>query len=400
MRVLQINSCNFGSTGGIMLNLAKVAREEGIDAYTAFPDSRSNEKKKTDKSIIIGNRYLRNLHLKLAQITGMNGCFSIFDTARFLRNVDKLKPDIIHLHNLHNCYINLPMLFQYIKRNKVKVVWTLHDCWAFTGQCPYFTMARCDKWKTGCSECSQYKKYPQSRVDRTDVMYRLKKKWFTGVRDMVIVTPSEWLADLVRQSFLKNYEVKVINNGIDLSVFRPVKSDFRKRYGLENKYVILGVASPWTERKGFDVFSELEKELDDRFRIVLVGVNDEQRAGLAENIIGINRTSNQAELAEIYSAADVFANPTREDNFPTVNIEAIACGTPVVTFDTGGSGEMIDKSCGSVVSCDDVAAFGQELCRVCEEKPYSEAACVLRAKQYDMKDKFREYVRLYVSLGE
>lgn len=378
-----------------MLNIANVARQEGNIAYISYPDSKSNRRKRVDSDILIGNRFARNIHLQLAKLTGFNGCFSILDTWRFLKKVNKIKPDIVHLHNLHNCYINLPLLFKYIKRHNIKTIWTLHDCWTFTGQCPYFTMAKCDKWKTGCHSCKQYKEYPQSNVDRTKTMYRLKKNWFTGVNDMMIVTPSHWLADLVKQSFLRDYTVKVINNGIDLSVFKPTESDFRQKYNLQDKYMVLGVASPWGKRKGLDVFSELAKRLDDRYRIVLVGLSKEQKESLPLNMIGLERTTNQTELAEIYSAADVFANPTREDNFPTVNIEALACGAPVVTFNMGGSPEMLDKNCGSVTDCDDIDAFEKEIRRICEDKPYSRENCLKRAKQFDMNDKFEEYVRLY-----
>lgn len=197
---------------------------------------------------------------------------------------------------------------------------------------------------------------------------------------------------------MKGYDVKVINNGINLSVFKPTESDFRKNYGLEDKYVILGVAASWGKRKGFDVFLELAKRFEDRFRIVLVGVSKEQKESLPPNIIGLERTANQTELAEIYTAADVFANPTREDNFPTVNIEALACGTPVVTFNTGGSPEIIDETSGSVTDCDDIDAFEKEIRNVCENKPYSIDNCLKRAKKFDMVDKFEEYVRLYETI--
>lgn len=398
MKIIEINSCNFGSTGGIMLNIADIARKEGHEVYVSYPDSNSNRKKQTDGDILIGNRFARNLHLQLAKLTGFNGCFSVFDTWRFLKKVDKIKPDIIHLHNLHNCYINLPMLFKYIKRRNIKAVWTLHDCWAFTGQCTYFTMAKCDKWKTGCYGCTQYKKYPECNVDRTKTMYKLKKKWFTGVKNITFITPSEWLADLVKQSFLKDYPVKVINNGIDLSVFKPTESDFREKHGLQNKYIVLGVASPWEKRKGFDVFLKLSERFDDKYKIVLVGLSKEQKENLPPNIIGFERTANQTELAQVYTTADVFANPTREDNFPTVNIEALACGTPVVTFKTGGSPEMIDENCGSVAACDDVDSFEKKIRFVCENKPYSRENCIKRAKKFDMNDKFEEYVRLYETI--
>ena len=262
-------------------------------------------------------------------------------------------------------------------------------------------MIGCDKWKTGCYGCPQYKEYPKSLFDNSKYMYRLKKKWFTGVENMTIVTPSEWLASLVKESYLKDYPVKVINNGIDLNVFKPAESNFREKYALENKYIVLGVAFGWGKRKGLDVFVELEKRFDkEKYKIVLVGTDDNIDKLLPDNIISIHRTQNQTELAEIYTAADVFANPTREENYPTVNMEALACGTPVVTFNTGGSPEMLDETCGAAVAKDDNDAMYNEIIRICETKPYSLEACIKKAKGFDKNEKFGEYIRLYEVLNE
>lgn len=277
------------------------------------------------------------------------------------------------------------------------MIWTLHDCWSFTGHCPYFDIAHCDKWKTGCHNCPQYREYPQSLFDNSKFMWKLKKKWFTGVENMTIVTPSQWLADLVKQSYLKDYPVKVINNGIDLSVFKPADSDFREKYHISaDKEILLGVAFGWGKRKGLDVFLELDKRLDaEKYQIVLVGTDDAVDKQLPENIISIHRTQNQQELAEIYSAADLFVNPTREENYPTVNMESIACGTPVLTFNTGGSPEIPDDTCGAVVPCDDVDAMEREIVRICRDKPFTKEVCLARAKAFDMNDRFEEYVELY-----
>ena len=347
--LLSINSCNYGSTGTIMCQLSDIAEKNGFDAYKAVPYSRSNKPKKDDKTIFIGNIIERNIHLFLSKYTGLNGCFSHIGTYFFLRKVKKLNPDVIHLHNLHNSYINLSMLFKFIKKHNIKTIWTLHDCWSFTGKCAYFDVAKCQKWKGRCYDCKQLVAYPVSKVDKTAKMYKLKKKWFTGVSNMTIVTPSKWLANLVKESFLKDYPVKVINNGIDLNIFKPTESNFRNDNDLKDKFILLGVAFPWTYRKGYDIVLELSKQLDDAYKIVMVGLSKEQITTLPKNIIGIERTSSQAELAKIYSAADVFINPTREDNFPTVNMEALACGTPVITFNTGGSPESLDETCGVVV---------------------------------------------------
>ena len=303
MKLIEINSCNFGSTGNIMLGISEIARKRGIDTYICVPKSRDNSKKSVDGQIFVGNRILRNLHILLGEITGYQGCFSVFSTWNFLRKVSKIQPDIIHLHNLHGNYINLPMLFHYVKKHNIPVVWTLHDCWSFTGQCPYFTMAECERWKTGCHNCTQYKKYPASKVDRTKQLWRLKKKWFTGVPKMTIVTPSGWLGSLARESYLLEYPVEVIHNGIDLNVFKPVKSEFRKKHGISvEKFILLGVAFGWEKRKGLDVFIELAKRLDHRFQIVLVGTDDTVDKQLPANIVSVHRTQNQKELAEIYTS--------------------------------------------------------------------------------------------------
>lgn len=396
MKILEINQVNFGSTGHIMLQIADLATKKGHEVICSFYARRNKDKDKN--CIYIGNKISHNIHKKLYRKTGNNGCYSKISTWNFLRKVKKFDPDLIHIHNLHNCYINLPMLFDYIKKNNKKVVWTLHDCWSFTGQCPYFTAVGCEKWKTGCHDCEQINRYPSCSVDRTDKMWNRKKEWFTGVQNLTIVTPSQWLADLVKQSFLKDYPVKVINNGINLDVFKPTESDFRTKHNLEDKKIILGVASVWEVRKGLDVFIELSKRLDDRYKIVLVGTNDEVDKKLPEGIISIHRTSNQKELAELYTAADVFFIPTREDNFPTVNMESLACGTPVLTFNTGGSPEMVDEATGVVLMNEDIASVEQAVISMCESGKYSKEACTERAKQYDSGLKYNEYLSLFENI--
>lgn len=396
MRILEINTVNFGSTGHIMLRIADLARAEGHEAVCSFYARRS--KPADANTIYIGNKISHNLHKKFSKYTGYNGRLSIISTWNFLRKVKKFDPDIIHIHNLHDRFINVPMLFKFIKKNNIKVIWTLHDCWPFTGQCVHFTIAGCDKWKTGCHDCPQIHVYPASDVDRTKKMWELKKQWFTGVKDMTIVTPSYWLSDLVKESYLKDYPVKVINNGIDLGVFKPTVSDFRAKNDLDGKFIILGAASIWEKRKGIDVFIELAKRLDDRFKIVLVGTNDEDDKILPDNIISIHRTSNQKELAEIYSSADLFFNPTREENYPTVNMESIACGTPVMTFRTGGSPEIIDDKTGIVVE-DNIDAIEQKIISICETRPFKPSDLEERAKGFSADDKFAQYLRLFAANG-
>lgn len=401
MVIAEINTLSVGSTGKIMFDLADTARMHGQTVYTysaktfrrgmknAYPD-RSNH-------IYFGSEVGNFVHKAIGGFTGFNGCFSRWSTRKLIKQLEEQKIDILHLHNLHEFCINLPMLFRWIKSKNVKVIWTLHDCWTFTGHCPHFTMVGCDKWKTGCGRCPQKNIYPKSYIDTTHFMWKKKREWFTGVKDLTIVTPSIWLAELVKESFLSEYPVKVINNGIDLNIFKPTPSDFRKIHGIQG-VLLLGVAFGWGRRKGLDIFIELAHRLDDRYQIVLIGTDDAIDSQLPTNIISIHRTNNQQELAQIYSAADLLVNPTREDNYPTVNMESIACGTPVLTLETGGSPEMVDEKTGSVVTCDDVDTIVREIERIGEDKPYSEEDCIRKAKNFDKWTKFREYLTIYESI--
>lgn len=384
MRIVEINSVNFGSTGKIMLSIAEVARKNGFEAITFCQKARTTVVKKNKGHYFIGTILERTVSAKLCAKLSIHGKFNFLATKALLHKIKKFKPDIIHMHNLHNDYINLPMLFNFIKKYDIPVVWTLHDCWSFTGHCPYFDIANCDKWKNGCYDCPSFWDYPYSKCDDSKKMYGLKKKWFTGVNNMTLVTPSKWLADLTRESYLKDYPVQVIYNGINLDIFKPTKSDFRKKYGLEDKVIILGVSFSWGYRKGLDVFMDLAEKLDDKYKIVLVGIDKVE----SDKILCISRTANQKELAQIYSAADLLLNPTREDNFPTVNIEALACGTPVFTFDTGGSPEAIDDGCGVIVDKENIIE-NIENCQLVREN------CVNRGKKFSEKEKFMEYVDLY-----
>ena len=400
MHVVQINGGANGSTGKIMMGIAEVARMQGHEVMCAAPITKTNRDDGKDCGYYrIGTFNIRRLNVALSRITGFNGCFAWLETYELLKKIDEFKPDIIHLHNLHDSYINLPMLFSYIKKHNVPTVWTLHDCWAFTGQCPHFTIVKCDRWKTGCHNCSQYKQYPVSIYDNTKRMWKLKKKWFTGVENLTIVTPSKWLAGLVAESYLKDYPVEVINNGIDLQVFKPTPSNFRERYGITaEKYIVLGVAFGWGYRKGLDCFVEMAEKLDDRYQIVLVGTDEKVDKLLPANIISIHRTQNQRELAEIYSAADVFVNPTREEVLGMVNIEALACGTPVITFRTGGSPEIIDETCGCAVDCDDVVAVENAIRAVCKNGKFKEIDCRQKALNYGNNYCFQDYLKLYQTI--
>lgn len=390
MKIVQINSvCGVGSTGKICVAVSRLLAQKNVENYVLYASGKSEYP--------LGIRYMTSKEVKWqalrSRILGNYGFNSVRATKRLLKELDRIQPDIVHLHNLHGHNVHLGMLCTYLKEKKIKVFWTFHDCWAFTGYCPHYDMAGCDQWKTQCARCIQKKHYSWF-WDRSAYLYRKKREALTGL-DMTVITPSQWLADQVRQSFLREYPTKVIHNGIDPSVFYPHESDFRQKNGLEHKHVVLGVAFGWGPRKGLDVFVELAKRLDDTYRIVLVGTDDAVDRQLPSNILSIHRTQNPAELAEIYSAADVFVNPTREENYPTTHMEALACGTPVVSFATGGSLEMLDATCGCGVPKNDVDGLEGQIRRICEEGPYMVEACVERAKDFDQEARFRDYIALY-----
>lgn len=390
MTIVQINAtCGSGSTGKICVSVSQLLNDQGVKNYILYSSRKSNYQQ--------GIKYTSNIDINLAalasRILGNYGFEGKLLTKRLIKELDRIKPDIVHIHNVHSHNCNLEMLFNYIRENHIKTYWTFHDCWAFTAYCPNFDMIGCDRWKTECHECTLRKSFSWF-FDKSSLVFSKKKSVIQDI-DLTIITPSLWLSQLVKESFLKSFPVKVINNGIDLDIFKPSRNNFREKYKCEDKFIILGVAFGWGRRKGLDVFIELAKRLDKENQIVLVGTDDKTDVQLPGNIISIHCTQNQQELAEIYSAADLFVNPTREENFPTVNIEAIACGTPVLTFRTGGSPEIIDDTCGSVVDCDDIDAMEREIRRICTEHPYSEDACLRRAQRYDKDKKFPEYIDLY-----
>ena len=394
MKVVQINAvCGFGSTGKICVGISKVLCSQGIENYILYNSGCS------DRPLGIKcAEPLPKVQALRSRILGNYGFNSRISTKKLIRELQRIEPDVVHLHNLHGHNCDLEMLMAYFRETKTKLVWTFHDCWAFTAYCPHFVMAGCEKWKTGCHHCSQRRTFSWF-FDRSSWLYEKKKRALSGL-DMTIVTPSEWLAGLVKESFLKEYPVVVVNNGIDLNVFKPTPSDFRQNHGIrEDQVLLLGVAIGWHPRKGADVFMRLARRLDpDRFRIVMVGTDDQIDRQLPENIISIHRTANQAELAQIYTAADLFVNPTREDTFPTVNMESLACGTPVLTYRTGGSPEILDDKTGMVVDCDDEEALYDAIMRIGHEQPFSWTDCRSRGLSYDENRKFREYSALYESI--
>lgn len=390
MTVVQINAtCGIGSTGKICVGISEVLNERNIENYILY-SSKSNG---YEHGIRCANeKYIRLQALK-SRILGNYGFNSRKATRKMIDTLERIGPDIVHLHNIHGHDCNLEMLFTYFKSKKTKLIWTFHDCWAFTGYCTYFDTVKCNKWQTNCTRCA--KRNEQSWFfDNSHRLFQKKKQLFEDL-DLTIVTPSQWLADVVRRSFMGDYPIQVVYNGIDLDVFQPVSSDFRQKYGLRDKKIVLGVSAEWGNRKGLDVFDKLAKRLPQDYQIVLVGTNPKIDRLLPKNIISIHRTQNQQELAQIYSAADVFVNPTRDEVLGLVNIESLACGTPGITFNAGGSPECYDEACGSVVECDDVENLEKEIIRVCTQKPYTREACIRKAKEFNQIERFKGYLKVY-----
>lgn len=396
MKVLQINSvCGVGSTGRIATDLYKVLEEQGHECVIAYGRGTAPEGIKTIK---IGTDFDNYMHVAKTRLFDKHGFGSTKATKEFIKKVKEYDPDVIHLHNIHGYYINIEILFDYLKKSNKKVIWTLHDCWAFTGHCAYFDYVGCDKWKLECKDCPQKKEYPNSLVlDSSKSNYEKKKMIFTGVKNLTIVTPSKWLSGLVKESYLSEYKVKVINNGIDLDVFKPTKSDFRKRYGLENKCIILGVASVWNRRKGLSYLIKLSEMLDETYKIIVVGVNKKQKEKLPNNMIGIIKTNNVKELVEIYSASDIFVNPTLEDNFPTTNLEALACGGFVITFNTGGSIESVSNKNGFIVEKNDITQLYKKIIEARTNKLNRENI-INSSKFYNKIERYRKYLEVYFNL--
>lgn len=398
LKILQINTvCGSGSVGRIAVDIYHTLEKNGDKGMIAYGRRTAPE---GIRAFRFGSPLDMGVHVLSTFFRGEHGFASGRQTKRLIGRIRKWNPDVIHLQNIHGFVLQVEILFAYLKEAGKPVVWTLHDCWPYTGHCAFYDYTACEGWKTGCRACREYKRtYPYALFrNHTIQNYERKRTAFTGVADLTIVTPSRWLAGEVKQSFLKEYPVQVIPNGIDRKCFRPVKSLLRQRLGLEGRFVILGVANVWERRKGLEYFVKLSGRLSEEYKVILIGLSKKQIKSLPENIIGLERTSGAEELAEYYSMADVFVNATLEDNFPTTNLEALACGTPVITFNTGGSPESVDESCGQVVPKGDTEALIKAI-RQEREAPRQSESCLKRAERYEKYDRFQEYVELYHRLA-
>ena len=395
-RLLQINATlNSGSTGRIAEQIAIKAHELGWDCYHAYGGRYIG--KSQFEAFQVSSKLDNYIHAFEGEYLGLHGLGSYFSTKQFIRRIQEIKPDIIHLHNIHGYYLNYKVLFEYLAAVKTPVVWTLHDCWSFTGHCTHFDNAGCEKWKTECGSCPLLLAQYKSRlVDRSRKNYLLKKNLYSRLSNVTIVPVSHWLGGLVSQSILKQFPIRVIQNGIDLNVFKPTKNSIREKLGIsDDKLLVLGVLGSGLAEKGKEEFIELSQR--DDLKVVLVGLTNDDTKGLPDDIIKLGRTSSQAELAEFYSASDVLLNPTYNDTFPTINIEALACGTPVITYRTGGSPEILDNSTGIVVTKGDIKGLKSaiELIKRTGKKVYSQACRERATKYFNKEERFEDYMDLY-----
>jgi glycosyltransferase involved in cell wall biosynthesis len=399
-KILQVNSViNSGSTGRIAEEIGQTAMDSGWKSYIAYG---RNERPSQSELIKIGNDWDISMHGFQTRLFDRHGLASISATKELIGKIKEISPDIIHLHNIHGYYLNIEILFYYLRSTNIPIVWTFHDCWPITGHCSYFTFVGCEKWKTQCVNCPQKKSYPASwLIDRSEKNYQLKKELFNSLPNLTLVPVSNWLSGILKESFLQDYPIKLIHNGINTDVFKPsISRAFRTKHGLGNKFLLLGVASAWSPRKGLKDFIELSKHLNSDYQIVLIGLTRKQIEKLPNNILGIERTESIEELAELYASSDVYVNPTYEDNFPTTNLESLACGTPVITYKTGGSPEAIDELTGIVVEQGNIVKLNDAINKVKDKgkQSYSEA-CENRARRfYKKEDRYQEYIELYDSL--
>ena len=395
IKVLQINSTlNWGGTGFVAEHIGQFVNEKGGDSYIAYGRYGNPTK---SKSIKIGNKWDVYFHVLQTRIFDRHGLASQRATHKLIHKIKNINPDIIHLHNIHGYYVNYPILFDYLFSSGKPVIWTLHDCWAFTGHCSHYSCVKCYRWQENCQNCCQKEYYPKSLFhDRSSLNYLEKKKFFTSIKNMVIVPVSDWLKEEVKKSFLNKYKTKRIYNGIDLNLFKPggISSNKLK---LLNKFIILGVASIWDEKKGMNDFVKLSQKIPNDFQILLIGLTEKQKLKLPKEIIGILRTNSLTELAEYYSYADVYINFSVEESFGLTTCEAMACGTPVIVYDTTACSEMVSADTGFIVEQGNMegVVYAIKQIKSVGKVAYTQACRERAVKHFNKEDRCAEYLQLY-----
>ncbi len=399
-KLLQLNiEVNYGSTGRIAEEIGQMAIARGWESYIAYG---RQENSSASKLIKVGNTFDTYWHVLQTRLLDRHALASINATKHLVEEIENIKPSIIHLHNIHGYYVNIEVLFSYLSKSGIPVVWSLHDCWAMTGHCTHFELIGCEKWRTECHDCPQIQSYPTSLFrDRSTKNHILKKKLFSKQPNLTLVPVSYWLGDLVDESFLSNHDKRIIQNGIDTELFSPkLDISFRKKHNVIDKFLILGVASVWTKIKGWDDLLAISQELADDEVIVMVGLSEKQLKLLPANIIGLQRTRNIHELIELYTTSDVFVNLTYADTFPTTNLEALSCGTPIITYRTGGSIESVSPETGIIIEQGSLTELLKAIRKIKKKgKAHYTVSCASNAKHlFNKNDKYKEYLELYDEL--
>lgn len=401
MKTVQINiTQKSGSTGKIACQIKEYTKMMGGESKIAF----GYGDKSDIEDLSLYSKTGTHLHSFMSRMFCMQGLWSYSKTIKLISFLKKQKPEIVHLHNIHGHFLNYPLLFSYLKKSQINVVWTLHDCWSFTGKCAHYFKAGCYKWKTECKKCPNLKTYPDSKIDLSTINYRLKKKYFTSVKKLRIVCNSDWLESQVRQSFFGDKQICRIYNGVDTALFRPVNdSGIREKYGIpEDKKIILGVSGVWKEDKGLGIFMKLSEMISDDYVIVLVGVNEIIMKKLPCNIVGVSRTENATELAQLYTCANVLLNPSLEETFGMVAAEAMACGTPVIVSDTTACPEIVKDGTGLVVNMRNIDEVYSAVCSIADadKNEYTEKCLSNIRDNFSVEVMCENYYELYKNIVE
>ncbi len=395
--ILQINIFNNLSTGTIAEQIGKLVLQKGWNSYFAYSRGTSNSE---SQIIRIGHYFNVYVHVLETRFFDNHGLASRLSTKKLIKQIEEISPDIVHLHNIHGYYINYKLLFDFLKKYDHPVVWTLHDCWAMTGHCCYFSIAKCYKWQTQCCDCPLKNDYPKSYLfDHSKQNFILKKNAFTGLNNLHVVSVSNWLNEVVKKSYLNYANLHIIHNGVDLDVFRPYQSnELRERYNILDKVLLLGVASTWARWKGFDDYIELRKHLSDDYVIVLIGLENKIIKTLPKGIIGICRTENQIQLAQWYSEADIILNLSYQESFGLTTVEGFACGTPSIVYNTTASPELITDTTGLVVDVGNISQLVEAITQI-RQHPLQSKDCRQRATAiYDKNIVFQKYMDLYENI--
>jgi glycosyltransferase involved in cell wall biosynthesis len=398
MRVLEINTVQgIGSTGKIATELYDMLQERGEECAIAYARGTAPERMHT---IRIGNKFAVCLHGMMTRITDRHALYSVHATRRLVEQIKDYAPDLIHLHNLHGYYLDIRTLFAFLKEYDRPVVWTLHDCWSYTGHCAYYTNAGCEKWKSQCENCPLKKEYPASMLcDNSRENYKIKKELFTSLNKLQLVTPSEWLKGEVEQSFFQGIPCKSVPNGIELDTFDWKKEGQQKalkeKYGLSGKKVVLGVANVWEKRKGWDDFMKLPGFLPGDYQVVMVGLAEKQKKELPPDITGYPRTESVSQLADFYRMADVYFNGSFQETMGMTTGEAICCGTPAVVYRGTAVPESVGDGCGIIVEPGDVKAAAEAAVKLCENPAAHFEACKAYRSRFDKKIFCDAYYGIY-----